>query len=207
MNETGAETFDAVVEALDAWNPYHAETGLSQLARQYLEQTLDDGPSHRNRRRIKRGRGGLAVDLVVDDTVAIVLLESPNAYSGQQVAAQLKAIGERFPYLVIYWWNNSSFHSNSHRTLSRRYTPSKLGVRDLAHISRDNAPATPRESVLRQLLTRSGFFALVALFSAITIAVGISVSTLETTLTRGLFVLTGMVFVFATSMAAALAVD
>lgn len=201
MNEAGAETYDAVVDALETWNPYHAEVGLSQMARQYLGQTLD------GRRRITRGHGGLAVDLVVDDTVAVVFLESPNAYSGQQVAAQLKAIGERFPYLVVYWWNNSSFDSNSHRTLNRRYTASKLGVRGLTHISRDTTPATPRESILRQLLTRSGFFALVSLFSAVTIAVGVSVSALETTLTRGLFVLTGMVFVFSTSMAAALAID
>ncbi|MDZ7745381.1 MAG: hypothetical protein U5K28_02235 [Halobacteriales archaeon] len=207
MNETDRETFDAVVEALDTWNPYHAQTGLSQLARQYLERTLNDGRSRRDRRRIKRGSGGLAVDLVVDETVAIVLLESPNGYNGRQVAARLKSISERFPYLVTYWWNNNSFDSNSHRALNRRHTPSTLGVRDLAQLSRDNAPAKPHTRLTRQLITRSGFFALVALASAITLAVGISVSPLETTLTRGLFVATGMLFIFATSMAAALAVD
>lgn len=99
----------------------HLDAGLNGTATSQWDQDI-----------IEQWQGNYAADVSVNGEIGIAIVGDARVASARSIKTRLDVLGERYNYVVVFWWDDTSEHADVRRTVKRNVTAKRLGLDGLA---------------------------------------------------------------------------
>lgn len=136
------QTFRRVVSLMKEWGPDEGSRGRDRGYRlvDHLDAGLNEtSASQWDRGIVERWRGNYAADVSVNGEIGVAIVGDARVASVRSIKTRLDVLGERYNYVVVCWWDDSSAHADVRRTVERNTTARRLGLDGLAFCNSDRA--------------------------------------------------------------------
>jgi hypothetical protein len=130
-------TFETVVELLERWqsDEIDNESAPGRL-QQVLERELNsETHSVLDRDVVERRRGSSPADVTVNGEIGITLIGEVRQSTIDEVTVELSLLADWYNFIVVYWLDPSPESIDYRRTIERRTSGARLGIRRLSFVT------------------------------------------------------------------------
>jgi hypothetical protein len=149
-------TFGNVVELLERWQSHEVD---NESAPGRLQRVLDRGLNSEtddvlDRDVVERRRGSNPADVTVNGEIGITLIGEVRQSTIDEVTVALSLLADWYNFIIVYWLDPSPESIDYRRTIERRTSGARLGVRRLSFVTGGEADGGS-EPVSRRLFRLS----------------------------------------------------
>jgi hypothetical protein len=134
-------TFETVVELLERWQSEEVdnESAPGRL-QQVLERELNDETDGvLDRDVVERRRRASPADVTVNGEIGITLIGEVRQSTIDEVTVELSLLADWYNFIIVYWLDPSPESIDYRRTIERRTSGARLGIRRLSFVTGEGA--------------------------------------------------------------------